>query len=70
MAKRKRYYVRTWDAELQQWTPQEGVPHGPHSQWDLKRALRALQNCGYDVGRAGGHFVLVQDEENYRGEVA
>lgn len=48
----RRYYVWTWDADLQKWTPQQGVRCGPYSLWGLKRALRKLQQMGYDCNRS------------------
>lgn len=49
--KDRRYFVRTWDVEQDNYTPQDGVNPGPHSLWDLKRALRELQACGYQCDR-------------------
>jgi hypothetical protein len=55
-----RYFVTTWDPELQTFTPQNGVRSGPYSLWGLRRALRALQGMGYDTTRDGGSAVLVE----------
>jgi hypothetical protein len=55
---RPRYYVRTWDAELQEFTPQEGVSEGPHTLWGLKHALRELRELGYEC-RGGDPNVFV-----------
>lgn len=46
-----RYYVYTWDANKQGFTPQKGVRCGPYSLFGLRKALRALSRVGYDTGR-------------------
>lgn len=46
-----RYYVTTWDAELQQFTPQAGVRSGPYTLFGLRRAIRKLQSLGYSCDR-------------------
>ena len=56
-----RYYVYTWDMDLQRFTPQSGVRCGPYSLWGLRRALRRLQSMGYDCGRQDA-WVLVTNE--------
>ena len=65
---RRRYYVLTWDAEEQDWTPQQGVRTGPYSLWGLRRALRKLQAMGYSCDYSSRHgsgdpFVLVYSPE-------
>ena len=45
------YYVQTWDAELQKFTPQNGVRCGPYSLFGLRQALRRLRDWGYEAGR-------------------
>ena len=61
-----RYYVRTWDAELQQYTPQRGVRCGPWSLWGLRKAIRKLRSMGYgceyssDMGYWSDPAVLIQ----------
>lgn len=50
----RRYEVLTWDMHRQTFTPQDDVNPGPHSLWDLKRALRELQACGYQCDRRHG----------------
>jgi len=60
----RRYYVTTWDAELQQFTPQIGVPEGPYTLWGLRRALRQLQDMGYETTKAGGVSVLVEARDD------
>lgn len=43
-----RYFVKTWDTELQKYTPQIGVPHGPYTLFGLRAALRGCLDCGFD----------------------
>lgn len=43
------YYVKTWDTDRQEFTPQQGVPVGPYTQFGLRRVLRKLRSIGYDV---------------------
>lgn len=45
------YWIDTWDAEKQKFTPQQGVRGGPYSLFGLRKAIRALRRCGYDGGR-------------------
>lgn len=64
-----RYYVTTWDAEKQDFTPQRGVRTGPYSKWGLRRALRKLQEMGYPCGYSskggwGDSFVHVVGTES------
>ena len=47
----KRYYVLTWDANLETFTPQEGVRAGPYSLFGLRKAIRALREMGYAASR-------------------
>lgn len=54
------YSVTTWDSELQEFTPQEGVRSRHIRREDLRRVLRELRSYGYDTSRAGGHSVLVE----------
>lgn len=63
----KEFYVYTRDWELHKWTPQIGVPVGPYTQFGLRKALRQLQNLGYDTTRESGVSVLVEriDKEAY-----
>jgi hypothetical protein len=49
--RRPRYYVLTWDAGRQRFTPQRGVRAGPYSLFGLRKALRRLQDCGYPATR-------------------
>lgn len=46
---RHRYYVTTWDTNLQRFTPQIGVRTGPYSLFGLRRPLRKLRQMGYDI---------------------
>lgn len=57
---RRTYEVLTWDMDKQKFTPQQGVRRGPWSKWGLRKALRALQQIGYDTHRSGAPSVLVQ----------
>lgn len=41
------YGVTTWDSDLQEFTPQIGVPVGPYTLFGLRPALRALRQMGY-----------------------
>lgn len=60
MSDTPKYSVLTYDWNLQKFTPQDGVSPGPYSQFELRRALRALRKLGYDVTRHGGFCVLVE----------
>jgi hypothetical protein len=46
-----RYSVGTWDADLQAFTPQAGVPAFNLTLWELKASLRMLRKCGYSAHR-------------------
>jgi hypothetical protein len=47
------YSVRTWDPELQAYTPQIGIEKWQGlSLWELKAALRALRSMGYSAHRS------------------
>jgi hypothetical protein len=54
------YEVLTWDSELGDFTPQEGLPPGPFTRAGLRGALRSLRDMGYDVNRRDAHSVLVR----------
>lgn len=59
--KTPRYRVTTWDANKQRFTPQQGVRCGPYKLFELRKALRRLEEMGYDIDRHGGGFsVLVE----------
>jgi hypothetical protein len=68
------YSVRTWDADLQQYTPQAGLslPWCGLTLWQLRRALQQLRVNGYSCHRRrdadGGHddndyYVLVERDD-------
>lgn len=58
-----RYYVKTWDANKEEFTPQKGVRCGPYSLFGLRKALRELNCMGYDTKRDTAHSILVYKEE-------
>ncbi len=60
-----RYYVRTYDWNAEEYTPQAGVKVGPYSIWGLKRALQRLRSLGYQAHRQDND-VLVEREDFYR----
>jgi hypothetical protein len=47
------YSVRTWDMDLQEYTPQAGLslPWDGLSLWQLKQALCELRSMGYSAHR-------------------
>jgi hypothetical protein len=45
--RKARYYVKTWDADRQRFTPQQGVRCGPYTLFGLRKALRKLRALGY-----------------------
>lgn len=47
----KRYYVTTWDTDLQKFTPQKGVRKGPYTLFGLRKAIRTLRAMGYSAHR-------------------
>lgn len=53
------YSIRTWDDELQEFTPQIGCPSLVHGLPGLRHALRTLQSLGY-AGRRPDHCTLVE----------
>ncbi len=57
---RAKYYVRTWDMDLQRFTPQQGVRTGPYSLFGLRAALRKLRTMGYDIKRTFAPSVLIE----------
>ena len=58
-----RYFVETWDFDLQRWTPQEGAPHGPLTKWQLRDALRALRGMSYEARRGDPSVRVYRCEE-------
>ncbi len=67
---RPRYYVSTWDSDLQEFTPQVGVRTGPYCLGGLRKALRKLAAMGYDVKRKGAVSVLVERDYDWEGRNA
>lgn len=66
MSRRKKkpaaeYYVYTYDADVGDYTVQDGVPEGPWTKWGLREAIRLLRECGYPSDRYD-NFVLISDE--------
>ena len=51
MSKRNRYFVTTWDAEREEFTPQQGVRTGPYGLAGLRKAIRKLREYGYSGTR-------------------
>jgi hypothetical protein len=51
-----KYYVYTYDADKEDYTPQAGVRCGPYSLFGLRRAIRKLRDAGYPCNytRFGG----------------
>lgn len=43
----RRYFIETWDADLEKFTPHSGVPAGPYTLFGLREPIRALRNVGY-----------------------
>jgi hypothetical protein len=41
------FRVLTWDTDLQEFTPQDGVDPGPYTLFGLRPALRQLREMGY-----------------------
>ena len=62
--RKKKYEVFTWDAEKEEWNPQEGVRRGPYTLFGLRRALRRLRDlgypCDYQSNNCGDPSVLVR----------
>lgn len=56
------YQIRTWDTDLQRFTPQTGCPTHAHGPGELKRAIRLLRAMMYD-GRRYDNSVLVERVE-------
>jgi hypothetical protein len=47
------YSVRTWDTDVQAYTPQEGLslPWNGLTLWQLRQALQELRSMGYSAER-------------------
>lgn len=61
---KEKYYVTTWDMERQEFTPQRGVRTGPYSLFGLRKALRRLQDMGYETSKRGGVSVLIESRDD------
>ena len=48
-----KYRVRTYDADLEEFTPQADVPEIVIGQLGLRRAIRELRSIGYPADRSG-----------------
>jgi len=59
-----RYYVLTYDPERGEYTPQRGVRKGPYTLFGLRKALRQLEEMGYEA-RKGDSSVLVYRDESW-----
>lgn len=59
--KRPRYYVTTWCADAQTFTPQIGVRTGPYTMFGLRRALRKLRELGYSADRNDPSVYVCRD---------
>ena len=57
----RQYYVKTWDLELERFTPQKGVKVGPYSLFGLRIPLRKLQRMGYDTGKGDPSVLVMTD---------
>jgi len=58
MDTRTKYEIRTWDADLQDFTKQNGVPCRVVGVAGLRKAMRSLQSMGYD--RRGPSVLIVK----------
>lgn len=60
------YSVRTWDTDLQAYTPQAGLslPWKGLTRWQLKSALRELRRMGYGAYRKRA-LLGVQDGKRF-----
>lgn len=57
-----RYYVTTWDEELEDFTPQKGVRTGPYTMFGLRKALRQLRNMGYQADHDDPSVYVVRED--------
>lgn len=70
-----KYFIETWDGNLEEFTPQKGVPRGPYTKWGLRKAIRKLRKLGYsaDYSRGVGDpsVSIYSDDamESYRAEM-
>jgi hypothetical protein len=58
--RRHTYSVRTWDSDLQAYTPQAGLslPWDGLTKWELKQALYLLRAMGFDT-----YSILVERDD-------
>lgn len=54
------YNVTTYDYELEEYTPQIGLPKGPFKLWELRGILRRLSDMGYPTHRSDGTDILIE----------
>lgn len=52
------YRIMTWDTEVQEFTPQDGVPEIAKGWRGLRSAMRSLRLIGY-VGGKGDSLAMV-----------
>ncbi len=57
------YYVETYDFDLEEYTPQLGVPHGPYRLFQLRTALRKLRDLGYQADRQDFNIYVFRLED-------
>lgn len=55
------YALLTWDTDLEEWTPQEGVRDRHLSLGELRRSLRLLRAAGYSA-RRGDPSVRIEED--------
>jgi hypothetical protein len=60
MSEKHYYDVTTWEPDGGGFTPQVGCRRGPWSKWGLRKALRRLQELGYETRRREAFSVLVE----------
>lgn len=64
------YYVTTWDVNLHQFTPQQGVRTGPYSLWGLRKAVRKLRALGYTARKGDPAINVSRTDPEYWEEAA
>lgn len=52
--RKRRYYVKTWDTNKGDFSPQPGVRTGPYSLMGLRKAIRKLRAWGYPCDYRSG----------------
>jgi hypothetical protein len=58
-----RYYVETYDSNLEKFTAQRGVRKGPYSLFGLRTALRKLRSMGYPCDRDDPSVLVTRKPE-------